>query len=133
MSAVTPEFAMRYSRAWAEHDPDAILALHTDDTVFHMHGYADPATGTAAARDAIATLFEQSPDLRFESRRAHFGEDHFVSEYEVSGTVEGRSFACDGIDVFTMRDGRVARKDTYIDWLGFQRQVGEDLAATAGS
>jgi ketosteroid isomerase-like protein len=133
MSAVSPEFAMRYSRAWAEHDPDAILALHTDDTVFQMHGYADPATGTAAAKDSITALFEQSPDLRFESRRLHFGEDHFVSEYVVSGTVEGRPFACDGVDVITMRDGRVARKDSYIDWLGFQRQVGVDLSAIAGA
>ena len=53
------------------HDPDV------EDAV--------SATGRAAVRDAIAALFDQSPDLRFESRRVHF-EDHFVSEYEVSGT-----------------------------------------------
>jgi len=133
MSAVNSEFAMRYSRAWAEHDPDAILALHTDDTVFHMHGYAEPATGAAAVRETIVALFEQSPDLRFEPRRAHFGEEHFVSEYQLSGTVEGRSFACEGVDVFTIRDGLIARKDSYIDWLGFQTQVGVNLAAAATS
>jgi steroid delta-isomerase-like uncharacterized protein len=133
MSAVNPEFAMRYSRAWAERDADAILALHTDDTVFHMHGYAEPATGAAAVRVTIAALFDQSPDLRFEPRRAHFGEDHFVSEYELSGTIGGRSFACEGVDVFTMRDGLIARKDSYIDWLGFQSQVGANLAAAASS
>jgi ketosteroid isomerase-like protein len=124
---------MSYSRAWAEHDPDAIVAMHTDDTVFHMHGYAESATGRAAVRDAIAALFDQSPDLRFESRRVHFGEDHFVSEYEVSGTAAGKPFACAGVDVFTLRDGQVARKDTYIDWLAFQGQVGIDSAATANS
>jgi steroid delta-isomerase-like uncharacterized protein len=129
MKSIFPEFAMAYSRAWGKHDPDAIVAMHTDDTVFHMYGYAAPAAGRAAVRDAIAALFAQVPDLRFENRRVHFGEDHFVSEYEVSGTANGKHFACPGADVFTLRDGRVARKDTYIDWLAYQRQVGADLAA----
>lgn len=133
MSPVPQEFAMNYSRAWAEHDPDAIVAMHTEDTVFHMHGYADSVTGPAMVRDAIAALFDQSPDLRFESRRVHLGEDHFVSEYEVSGTADGKPFACEGVDVFTLRDGRVARKDTYIDWLAFERQMATDSVTTARS
>jgi hypothetical protein len=33
--------------------------------------------------------------------------------------------------VFTIRDGLIARKDTYLDGLSYQRQVGVDLAATA--
>jgi ketosteroid isomerase-like protein len=130
MSPVSPEFAMRYSQAWAERDPDAIVAMHTDDMVFHVHGYAEPVTGRDAVRDAIAGVFGQSPDLRFEKRRVHFGEDHFVSEYDVSGTFAGKPFACDGVDVFTLRDGLIARKDTYMDWLAIQGQVGIDLAAT---
>ena len=63
----------------------------------------------------------------------HFGEDHFVSEYEISGTAAGKPFACAGVDVFTLRDGLVARKDTYIDWLAFERQVGIDSAVAASS
>ena len=125
------EFAMGYSQAWAQHDPDAIIARHTDDTVFHMHGYAAPAVGRAAVRDAIVALFAQAPDLHFEHRRMHFGADHFTSEYEVSGTVNGQRFACPGADVFTLRDGLIARKDTYIDWLGYQRQLGIELPAPA--
>jgi len=131
MSSVPPAFAMSYSKAWSEHDPDAIVAMHTDDTVFHMHGYAEAATGRVAVRAAIAALFDQSPDLHFRPRRVHLGEDHFVSEYEVSGTASGKPFACEGVDVFTLRDGRIARKDTYIDWLAYQRQMGIDSAAKA--
>ncbi len=130
MSPISPEFAVSYSQAWAEHDPDAIVAMHTDDMVFHMHGYAEPVTGRDAVRGAIAAVFDQSPDIRFEKRRVHFGEDHFVSEYEVSGTFNGKPFACEGIDVFILRDGLIARKDTYMDWLAVQGQVGLDLAAT---
>ena len=81
--------------------------------------------------DAIAGVLEQSPDLSFERRRVMFGADHFVTEYEISGTADGKPFVSDGADVFTLRDGLIARKDSYVDWLAFQRQVGIDLAAPA--
>jgi hypothetical protein len=40
MSAEVRELAVHYGAAWAEHDLDAIMAMHTDDTVFHLHGAA---------------------------------------------------------------------------------------------
>ena len=33
MSIETHELAARYGAAWAAHDLDAIMAMHTDDTV----------------------------------------------------------------------------------------------------
>jgi ketosteroid isomerase-like protein len=129
MSPDLQELAVRYGRAWAERDPDAIVAMHTDDTVFHLHDVAAPACGRAAVRGAIVGVFEQMPDLRFERRRVLFGPDHFVSEYVMSGTVNGKPFECDGVDVFTVLGGRIARKDSYVDWLACARQVGLDLTA----
>ena len=129
MSRSVLELAKEYSRAWAEHNPDAITALHTDDSVFHLHDIAAPATGLGAVRDMIVILLATAPDVRFEPKRAHFGAEHFVSEYVMSGTADGTRFAIDGADVFTVRDGLVARKDSYLDWLAYQRQVGIDPAA----
>jgi hypothetical protein len=40
------------------------------------------------------------------------------------------TFACDGSDVFTLRDGLVAGKDTYLDLATYQRQDGLDLVAS---
>jgi steroid delta-isomerase-like uncharacterized protein len=133
MSAEQVALAMRYSAAWAAHDPDAIVAMHTDDTVFHMHGMAEPAIGAAAARDAIAALFVQAPDLRFQRKTAYFGEGHIVTEYIVSGTTNGTPFACDGVDVFQVRDGRIARKDTYLDMVTYQRQLALGAPATTAT
>jgi len=130
MSAEQMDLARHYSAAWAGHDSEAIVAMHTEDTVFHMHGMAEPAIGAAATRDAIAALFVQVPDIRFQRKTAYFGEGHFVTEYVVSGTVDGVPFECDGVDVFQLRDGRIARKDTYLDTVTYQRQLGLDLAAT---
>jgi ketosteroid isomerase-like protein len=124
------EFAKDYSGAWAVHDPDAIAAMHTDDSVFDLHDVVAPATGRAAIRDLIGALLTIVPDLRFELKRAHFGAEHFVTEYVMAGTADGKPFRIAGADVFTMRDGLVGRKDTYLDWLAYQRQVGIDPLAT---
>jgi len=124
------QFAKEYSGAWAVHEPDAIAAMHTDDSVFELHDVGAPATGRAAVRDLIATLLTAVPDLRFEPKRVHFGDEHFVTEYVMTGPAEGKPFAIAGADVFTMREGLVGRKDTYLDWLAYQRQVGIDPVAT---
>jgi uncharacterized protein (TIGR02246 family) len=42
------QLAAEYAEAWADHDPDAIVSLHTEDTVFHLHGDLRPATGRQA-------------------------------------------------------------------------------------
>ena len=126
----TQELAARYGAAWAKHDLDAIVAMHTDDTVFHLHGFSEPATGLAAAREAFAATLARSPDLRFDKSRVYIGDGHFVSEYQMSGTAEGRPFACEGVDVIAVSDGLIARKDTYLDWAAMQRQLDVELTAS---
>jgi ketosteroid isomerase-like protein len=125
MSVEIQELAARYGAAWAAHDLDAIMAMHTDDTVFHLHGGAEPAVGRAATREAFAAAAAQSPDIRFEKTRVYIGADHFVSEYEMSGSSEGKRFTCDGVDVVAVTEGRIARKDTYLDWPSIERQIGQ--------
>ena len=126
----TQELAARYGAAWAKHDLDAIVAMHTDDTVFHLHGFGEPATGLAAVREAFAATFARSPDLRFEKSRVYIGDEHFVSEYRMCGTSEGKPFACEGVDVIAVSDGLITRKDTYVDWAAMQRQLDVELTAS---
>ena len=131
MSDEIQDLAVRYGAAWAAHDLDAIMALHTEDTVFHLHGDVEPAVGSAATREAFAAAMGQRPDIRFERKRVHLGSGHFVSEYEMSATQAGREIVCDGVDVFSVREGLVARKDTYLDWAAVQRQTTESAATPA--
>jgi len=128
MSAEIGELAARYGAAWAAHDLDAIMAMHTDDTVFHLHGGGEPAVGLAATREAFAAAAAQWPDIRFEKSRVYIGAGHFVSEYEMSGSSDGKRFICDGVDVIAVTDGRIARKDTYLDWPAIERQLGPQAA-----
>ena len=64
------------------------------------------------------------PDLHFEPKRFYLGADHIVLEYDMSGTLDGRHFVCDGVDVIAVVDGMVARKDTYLDLVALIDQVG---------
>lgn len=93
----------------------------------HVHNILDAYIGRAAIAEAAAAFFADSPDLAFERGRVHLGDDHIVSEYVMSGTLLGRPFACDGTDILSLRDGLVARKDSYIDWLTYQGQTGADM------
>jgi ketosteroid isomerase-like protein len=129
MSVEVQELAVLYGEAWAGHDLDAVMAMHTDDTVFHLHGGGEPASGRDATREAFAAALAQWPDIRFERKRVHIGEGHFVSEYEMSATSDGHLITCDGVDVIAVDGGRVARKDTYLDWPAIQRQLGEPTSA----
>lgn len=122
------ELAIKYGEAWSAHDTDAIAALHSEDSVFHVHDIGPAAEGRAAVREMIGAQLSAVPDLKFERVRVHFGADHFVTEYVMKGTSEGHAFAVQGTDVFSVRDLLVTRKDSYIDWLAFMRQTGVDPA-----
>jgi ketosteroid isomerase-like protein len=128
MSIELQELALRYGSAWAAHDLDAIMTMHTEDTVFHLHGGAEPAVGLAATRAAFAAATSQWPDIRFAKTRVYIGDQHFVSEYQMSATSDGRQITCDGVDVIAVADGLIARKDTYLDWPAIQLQIGSQDA-----
>lgn len=130
MGADVQELAVRYGAAWADRDVEAITAMHTEDTVYHLHGGGNPAVGLAATREAFAAALAQWPDLSFERTQVHIGERHFVSQYRMSATTEGRRITCDGVDVFLVDDGKVARKDTYLDWPTIEAQLAEAAPAS---
>ena len=125
MNLTANELAEKYHQAWGGHQPEAIAALHSDDSVFHMHGVAPEAVGLTAISALINRLFSLVPDLAFSLKRGYVGADHIVTEYQMSGTFGESPFVCDGADVIAVHEGRVARKDTYLDLSALVSQVGE--------
>ena len=111
----------RYFAAWAARDPDAIVALHTDDTQFWMHLGAEPVHGRDAVRAAFAEIFEQFPDLTWEAYRVLYGENHWVLDWALIS----RDIRFDCLDVVDVSaDGLVVRKDTFIDAVQLQAAMG---------
>jgi ketosteroid isomerase-like protein len=132
MSAEIEELAARYDAAWARRDPDAIMAMHTEETAFHLHRGGEPAVGRAATRAALSAGIVQWPDLNLTSSAVYVGDGHFVGQYRMSGTAaDGRRFSCEGVDVFAVENGRTARKDSYFDWPALQRQLGGESASAS--
>jgi hypothetical protein len=121
----TEDLAGHYHQAWVDLNPEAITALHTEDSTFHMHGFANAAVGRESVRDLITKVVKLVPDLRFEAKRGYVGSDHIVLEYDMCGTFSGSPFECDGVDLFAVTGGLMARKDTYLDLVSLKDQVGQ--------
>ncbi len=50
-----------YNDAWNRHDVDAIVAMHTEDSVFRNHTSGGEAVGRAAIRRIVAGVFDILP------------------------------------------------------------------------
>ena len=102
----------RYNDAWNRHDVDAICAMHAPGMVFENHTAGERAEGEAV-RDHIASIFANWPDIAFEARRLYATPELAVCEWTASATRDGSLLSWPGVDVFPIRDGRIARKDVY--------------------
>jgi hypothetical protein len=121
----------RYFAAWEARDPDAIVALHTEDTQFWTHTGGEPVRGRDAVREAFAEIFERFLDFGFDVYRVLYGPDHWVLDWALtSGDVR---FDC--LDVVNVTDdGLVARKDTFVDFVQLQAALErQDAAAEVAS
>ena len=101
-----------YNEAWNRQDLDAVASMHADDIVFHNWTAGDRVEGAEAVRAHIGRIFEQYPSLRFTGRTMRIGDDFAVSEW-TARTTDGETREWDGIDVFPIVGGKIARKDVY--------------------
>lgn len=131
------DFIDRYNAPWDAHDVDAIVAMHTEDSVFENHTTGDAYAGREEIARALGGIFGVFPDLAFATRRQYIREDLVVQEWTATGThlgtmrrsgVEIEPTGCSveyrGMDVIPIRDGLVARKDVYSDGVTLLRQLG---------
>lgn len=100
------------------HDLDAVMTHFTDDTVFESprgpNAWGQRFVGREAARRAFAGRFAGIPNVRYQ-RDDHFADaDRGASEWTLSGTtVKGERIEVRGCDLWTFRDGKVVKKDSF--------------------
>ena len=104
--------------AFDRHDLDAIMAHFAEDAVFESprgpDRWGQRFVGVDQIREAFAGRFSGIPDVRYQD------DDHFVdgdrgaSEWTLSGTmVDGPRIEVRGCDLWTIRDGKVVKKDSF--------------------
>ena len=107
------ELIERYNDAWNRQDLDAIHALHHPEIVFENHTAGERADGADAVREHIGRIFENNPTMRFTTRSLQAGQDFAVCEWTLNVEKDGKRLEWEGVDVFPIKDGLIARKDVY--------------------
>lgn len=105
-------------RGFDEHDLDAILRHFAEDAVFEAPRGPEPwgrrVVGKAAIREAFAGRFAGIPDVRYRDDRHFVDGDRGASEWRLTGTTtDGTRLDVHGCDLWTLRDGKVVKKDSF--------------------
>jgi ketosteroid isomerase-like protein len=106
-----------FNEAFNRHDADALAALLTDDTVFEDTSPAPDGRrieGKAAVTDFWRGWFVRNPDARFEAEEFIVSGNQAVVRWVYHKMRNGQPWHLRGVDVFTVRDGKVAAKLAYV-------------------
>jgi ketosteroid isomerase-like protein len=104
--------------AFDQHDLDGIMAHFADDAVFEgprgSEAWGTRFVGREAVRDAFAARFAGIPDIRYRDDHHFVDGDRGASEWTLTGTLtSGERIEVRGCDLWTLRDGRVVKKDSF--------------------
>lgn len=107
-----------FAAAWNRHDVEGLMACMAADCVFEAAGGPDVAgtrhVGRDAVRRAYAAVFEAYADGRWNNPRHFVAGDRAVSEWTFTGTTKaGAKVEVNGCDIFTLKDGKIALKNSY--------------------
>lgn len=104
--------------AFNRHDVDAIIDHFADDGVFDnalgpdIHGQR--YVGKETLRAFFSDLMARCPDIQWNALDNRVDGDKGFSEWRRQCTLpDGTKQDWLGLDIFTIRDGKIAKKDTY--------------------
>ena len=108
----------RFNEAFNRHDVDGIMAFFAEDAVLETPKGPDPwgrrFVGREQVREGIAARFAGIPDVHYGDDSHWVSGDRGVSEWTLTGTTtDGDHLQVRGCDLWTFREGKVARKDSY--------------------
>jgi ketosteroid isomerase-like protein len=107
----------RFNEAFNRHDADALARLLTDDTVFEDTSPPPDGRrieGKAAVVEFWREWFGRNTDAAFETEDVIVSGDRAVVRWVYRKLRNGQQWHLRGVDVFTVRGGRVAAKLAYV-------------------
>lgn len=113
----TLEAVDKFNEAFNRHDADRLAALLTDDTVFEDTAPAPDGRrieGKAAVSEFWRGWFARNAEARFETEEAIVSGNKMIVRWVYRKMRNGQPWHLRGVDIFTVRDGKVAAKLAYV-------------------
>lgn len=107
----------RFNEAFNRHDADTLATLMTDDTVFEDTSPA-PDGRRVEGKPAVVQFwrgwFARNPDAHFDAEEILVSGNRATVLWVYRKIRNGQPWHLRGVDVFTVRDGKVAAKLAYV-------------------
>lgn len=113
-----------FGKAFNAGDIDEILACVTDDFEWRLASGPDAPDGRIvrgkdAVRQALRERQAEIREIRFSETEVFIADDQVIGRFRATGTyATGQPIDVRGVDLYTVRDGRIAVKDSYWKRIG---------------
>lgn len=107
----------RFNEAFNRHDADALAACLTDDTLFEDTSPAPDGRrveGKPAVVDFWRAWFARNADAHFDAEEVIIGGNRATVLWVYRKMRNGQPWRLRGVDIFTVRDGKIAAKLAYV-------------------
>jgi hydroxyacylglutathione hydrolase len=133
-SSDTEAVARRYFETIAARDVDAAVAMWAEGGREYVRGQVD-VLAPEGVREFIGSLVEAMPDMRMEVVETTTEGERCAVRWTLTGTFAGPGslngvaatglpLKLEGVDVLTVRDGKVQANDAFSDGMEVARQIG---------
>lgn len=107
----------RFNEAFNRHDVDEVMNAMTDDCIFENTNPSPDGMRLEGA-EAVSAFWEKffasNPDAFFEAEDIFAAGDRCTVRWIYRKTKEGKPWHLRGVDIFRVRDGKVAEKLSYV-------------------
>ena len=114
---VTGATVDKFNDAFNRHDVNGLAALLTDDTVFENTSPAPDGRrieGKAAVVEFWRGWFAQNPEASFQAEEVIVSGSRATVRWVYRKMRDGKPWHLRGVDIFTVRDAKVAAKLAYV-------------------
>jgi ketosteroid isomerase-like protein len=107
----------KFNLAFNAHDTEGVMGMMTEDCVFENTSPIPDGTrveGAQAMKVFWEKFFANSPDAHFEAEDIFAAGNRCTVRWIYRKTKDGKPWHLRGVDVFKIRDGKVAEKFSYV-------------------
>jgi steroid delta-isomerase-like uncharacterized protein len=133
MAQLIAQLGLDLIEAWNSHDVDRVVSLYADDFVGLDIAQAEPQYGPESICQSLHRCFQAFPDLHVSADATVIDHGRMVMAWIARGTQQGtlmnipptgRAVEVQGMTLFTVQDGQIARSQSVWDLAGMLRAIG---------